>query len=113
MNSGHTLNIEFPCNLGISCNNSINLKFLFLFLFFVSFVAGKRGSYNAVVDGYRYTKNRSHKDRVYYRCVEQTTCKARITLTGGAHSTPLPQHTHPSQEAEVAVLKVKNNFRKI
>ena len=30
MNSGHTLNIEFPCNLGISCNNSINLKFLFL-----------------------------------------------------------------------------------
>ena len=36
MNSGHTLNIKFPCNLGISCNNSINLnscfsEFLFLF----------------------------------------------------------------------------------
>ena len=24
MNSGHTLNIKFPCNLGISYNNSIN-----------------------------------------------------------------------------------------
>ena len=23
MNSGHTLNIESPCNLGISCNNNI------------------------------------------------------------------------------------------
>ena len=36
MNSGHTLNIKFPCNLGISCHNSINLnscfsEFLFLF----------------------------------------------------------------------------------
>ena len=29
MNSGHTLNIKFPCNLGISCNNSINLNFCF------------------------------------------------------------------------------------
>ena len=29
MNSGHTLNIKFPCNLGISCNNSINLNSCF------------------------------------------------------------------------------------
>ena len=77
----------------------------------VSFVAVKRGSQNAVVDGCRYTKNSSHKERVYYRCVEQTTCKARITLTGGALSTPLPQHTHPSQEVDVAVLKVKNKIK--
>ena len=66
----------------------------------VSFVAGKRGSQNAVVDGCRYTKNSSHKERVYYRCVEQATCKARIILTGGALSTPLHQHTHPSQSEE-------------
>ena len=29
MNSGHTVNIKFPCNLGISCNNSINLNSCF------------------------------------------------------------------------------------
>ena len=29
MNSGHTLNIKFPCNLGISCNTSINLNSCF------------------------------------------------------------------------------------
>ena len=80
----------------------------------ITFVAGKRGSQNPVIDGYRYTKNGSHKENVYYRCVEQKTCNARITLTAGALSTPLPTHSHPSQEAEIAVLdmEVKNNIKK-
>ena len=30
-----------------------------------------------MVDGYRYTKNRTYKENVYYRCVEQSTCSAR------------------------------------
>ena len=32
----------------------------------VTFVPGKRGALNAVVDGYRYTKNRTYKENVYY-----------------------------------------------
>ena len=31
----------------------------------VTFVPGKRGALNAVVDGYRYTKNRTYKENVY------------------------------------------------
>ena len=43
----------------------------------VTFVPGKRGALNAVVDRYRYTKNRSNKENVYYRCVEKSTCSAQ------------------------------------
>ena len=78
----------------------------------VTFVPGKRGALNAVVDGYRYTKNRSYKENVYYRCVEQSTCSTRITLTDGFLSSPLPEHSHSSQEAAIAVLQVKNNIKK-
>ena len=62
----------------------------------VTFVPEKRGALNSVVDGYRYTKNRSYKENVYYRCVEQSTCSARITLTDGVLSSPLPEHSHSS-----------------
>ena len=78
----------------------------------ITFVTGKRGARNAVINGYRYTKNRQHKENTYYRCVEQTTCKARITLTAGALSSSLPTHSHPSQEATIAVLEVKNSIKK-
>jgi hypothetical protein len=77
----------------------------------VTFILGKRGALNAVVDGYRYTKNRSYKENVYYRFVEQSTCSARITLTDGVLSSPLPEHSHSSQEAAIAVLEVKNNIK--
>ena len=69
----------------------------------VTFIPGKRGALNAVVGGYRYTKNRTYKDNVYYRCVEQPSCVARITLTDGVLSSCLPTHTHHSQEADIAV----------
>ena len=78
----------------------------------VTFVPGKRGALNAVVDGYRYTKNRTYKENVYYRCVEQSTCSARITLTDGVLSSPIPDHSHPSQEAAIAVLGMKNHIKK-
>jgi len=78
----------------------------------VTFLPGKRGALNAVVDGYRYTKNGSHKENVYYRCVEQKTCNARITLTGGSLSSSLPTHLHPSQEADLAVLQTKSDIKK-
>ncbi|KAL5256598.1 hypothetical protein ACHWQZ_G011745 [Mnemiopsis leidyi] len=78
----------------------------------ITFVTGKRGARNAVIDSYRYTKNRHHKENTYYRCVEQTTCKARITLTAGALSSSLPTHYHPSQEATIAVLEVRNSIKK-
>ena len=79
----------------------------------VTFVPGKRGALNAVVDGYRYTKNRVCKENVYYRCVEQSTCSTRITLTNGVLSSPLPDLSHPSQEAPIAVLRLNNNFKKL
>ena len=44
--------------------------------------------------------------------VEQSTCSARITLTDGVLSSPLPGHSHPSQEAAIAVLGMKNNLKK-
>ena len=65
-----------------------------------------------MVDGYRYTKNRTYKENVYYRCVEQSTCSARITLTDGVLSSPLSDHSHPSQEAAIAVLGMKNHIKK-
>ena len=78
----------------------------------VTFIPGKRGALNAVVDGYRYAKNRRYKENVYYRCVEQSTCSARITLTDGVLTSSLPDHSHPSQEAAIAVLGVKNTIKK-
>ena len=78
----------------------------------VSFVAGKRGAQNAFVDGYRYTKNGKHKESTYYRCPDQQTINARITLVDGVLSSPLPDHTHPSQEAKIAVLAAKNDIKK-
>ena len=63
----------------------------------ITFVRGKRGALNAVVDGYRYTKNRTYKENVYYRCVEQSSCSARITLPDRVLSSPLPDYSHPSQ----------------
>ncbi len=77
----------------------------------VSFVPGQRGSQNAVVDGYRYTKNGSRKEKTYYRCVAQPTCGARITLTSGVLTSPLPDHNHPSQQSEIAVLVAKNTIK--
>ena len=78
----------------------------------VTFVPGKRGALNAVVDGYRYTKNRTYKENVYYRCAEQSTWSARIPLTDGVLSSPIPDHSHPSQEAAIAVLGMKNHIKK-
>jgi hypothetical protein len=52
----------------------------------VTFVPGNRGALNAVVDGYIYTKNRSYREK---------------DLTS-----PLPDHSHCSQETAIAVLMV-------
>jgi hypothetical protein len=70
-------------------------------------VLGKRGALNAVVDGYRYTKNRSYKENVYYRCVEQSTCSARITLTDGVLSSPLLYQSTPTPRKKLPLLSSK------
>ena len=76
----------------------------------VTFIPGQRGTQNAVVDGYRYTKNKTYKKNTYYCCSEDS-CSARITLSSGTLTSPLPDHNHRSQEAEIAVLVAKNTIK--
>ena len=70
------------------------------------------GALNAVVDGYRYTKNRTCKEIVYYCCVEQSTCSIPITQTDGVLFSPSPDHSHPSLGAAIAVFGMKNHIKK-
>ena len=37
----------------------------------ITFVKGKRGSKNAVLDGYRFTTDRKRNGRTYMKCVQQ------------------------------------------
>lgn len=77
----------------------------------VTFVKGKRGADNAVVDDYRYTKNGSHNGKTYYRCIDRS-CIARITLNEDKSlSSPVPTHSHGHQEADIAVIRAKNQIK--
>ena len=85
----------------------------------VTFVFGKRGALNAVVDGHRCPKNRTYnyKENVYYRCVEQSTCSAQITgltltVTDGVLSSSLPDLSHPPQEAASCQCCPRNEFER-
>ena len=77
-------------------------------------IYGKRGSQNALMDGFRYTQDGKKNGRTYLKCVMQGTCKARIILDEDQQlSSPIPVHSHTSQEAAIEVCKAKNNIKRL
>ena len=78
----------------------------------ISFILGRKGGRNPVIDGYRYCTNGGHNGRKYFRCIKFETCKARVTLEGDNLVSPIPHHSHPSQEVELAVLEAKQTLKR-
>lgn len=76
----------------------------------LQFTKGKRGSANALYDGYRYSLDNTRNDRRYWRCVNRASCKGRL-VTVGDSVTNTPQHSHPPQDAEIDVHLCKQNLK--
>ena len=72
----------------------------------LTFVPSIRKSHlNAVLDGYRFSKETTINGKTFWKCVHQSLgCKARIQTVDQQLITPVPQHLFPNfQHAEAAV----------
>ena len=81
----------------------------------LSFVPGRRsGNENVILDGYRFTPERTRNEKTYMRCVlYKQGCKARITIVDRQLTSPVPDHlTHDVQHAETRVHVAKQNLKK-
>ena len=73
----------------------------------LTFVPGRRaGSENALLNGYRYMKDRDRDDKRYMKCVlYKDGCKARIS--------PVPLHpTHDVQHSETHIHVAKSALKR-
>ena len=80
----------------------------------VTFVPGRKNDQkNPILDGHRYTKDRSRNGNTYYKCtLFKDVCKARITLNdNGDLISAKPTHTHEAQQAEIEVHTAKQNLK--
>ena len=80
----------------------------------LSFVpAIRHGHLNAVLDGYRFSKERTINGKTYWKCVHQSLgCTARIHTVDQQLITPVPQHLfHDFGHAETAVHVAKQAMR--
>ena len=81
----------------------------------VTLVPGrKKNQFNAVLDGFRFCKNKKKNGNTYYRCTFFSSgCKARITLDENNDLvSPTPDHNHESQVAETHVHVVKQDLKR-
>ena len=72
----------------------------------ITFVPGRRkGKENVVLNGYRFTTERTRNEKTYMRCVLYAQgCKARITVVDRQLISPIPSHpTHDTQHSETQV----------
>ena len=77
-------------------------------------VGRKKNQFNAVLDGFRFCKNKKKNGNTYYRCTFFSSgCKARITLDENNDLvSPTPDHNHESQVAETHVHVVKQDLKR-
>lgn len=62
------------------------------------FIAGQRGNFKLVLDGYSYVRSKDYRDTSYYRCSQRKyKCKARIIVnrTNDEIVMKTLDHTHP------------------
>ena len=81
----------------------------------VTLVPGrKKNQFNAVLDGFRFCKNKEKNGNSCYRCTFCSSgCKARITLNENIDLvSPTPDHNHESQVAETHVHVVKQDLNR-
>ena len=73
----------------------------------------RQGHLNAVLDGYRFSKETTINGKTYWKCVHQPLgCKARIHTVDQQLITPVPQHLFPDfQHAEAAVHLTKQTMK--
>ena len=76
--------------------------------------ARTKGEENPVLNGFRYFLVRSRDERSYWKCCCYKThsCKARITTVDKQLTSPVPDHSHDIQNAEIAVHVAKQNLKR-
>lgn len=80
----------------------------------LTFVPGRKaGQENPVLNGYRFTKDKSRGEKTYYKCtLFKTGCRARITIENRELVSPLPEHQyHDTQHCETAVHIAKQGLK--
>ncbi len=81
----------------------------------LQFVPARKKRYeNPVLNGYRYTLDRTRDGTSYWKCCLNKTdsCKARITTVDKQLTSPVPQHTHDVQHSETAVHVAKQTLKR-
>jgi hypothetical protein len=76
--------------------------------------ARKKGYENPVLNGFRFTLDRSRDGTSYWKCCLNKThnCKARITTVDKQLTSSVPEHTHDVQQAETEVHVAKQNLKR-
>ena len=73
----------------------------------VTFTTGKRGS------THRYCLDKKRNDKSYWKCVNQSTCKARLTYNQLSQEvSQIPEHTHEGIETALIVHQRKQELKK-
>ena len=76
----------------------------------VTFVNGKGGKPNAIVDGHRYCREKIRGRKTYWKCTLHTLgCKGRLVLLDETTVTNQPVHTgHEGQNVEINIHSAKH-----
>lgn len=76
--------------------------------------ARTKGKENPVLNGFRYFLDRTRDDKSYWKCCCYKThsCKARIITVDKQLTSPVPDHSHDVQHAEIAVHVAKQNLKR-
>ncbi|KAL5258726.1 hypothetical protein ACHWQZ_G009254 [Mnemiopsis leidyi] len=80
----------------------------------VTLIPGRKTNhFNAVLNGYRFCKDKNKNGNTYYRCTFFSTgCRARITLNENNDLVfPTPDHNHETQVAESHVHVMKQALK--
>ena len=74
----------------------------------------KKGYENPVLNGYRFTLDRSRDGTSFWKCClhKTHTYRLRITTVDKQLTSPIPQHTHDVQHAETTVHVAKQNLKR-
>ena len=80
----------------------------------LQFVPGrKKDTENPVLNGYRFVIDKRRDDSCYWKCADfRKGCRARITTVDKQLTSPVPDHNHEVQNAEMTVYKAKQNLKR-
>ena len=80
----------------------------------LTYVPGrKQGKENVILNGYRFTTDRTRNNKTYMKCVLHSQgCRARITVVNRQLASPVPDHpSHDTQWSETNVHVAKQTLK--